>query len=147
MLKNNYESKYSPIVLWNLVLPNRLSQAGIAQEDGPRRYRKATDDYCGPVEVSKEAGVECLVRLADSAGICQPQQYFSLTRNQPASQPASQPNKPEVIPQVHLLPHLPHPLLHLPHHCLHLIVCWLGLSGSPSSRQLLEACAMTDQGS
>ena len=51
-----------------------------------------------------------LVRLADSAGFSQPQQYFSLTRNQPAiqpnsiflsreisqpaSQPASQPNKP-----------------------------------------------------
>ena len=92
------------------MLPNWLSQAEIAQQDDPRRYRKAIDDYGGPVELSKEAGVE-------------------------------------VIPQVHILPHLPHPLLHLPHHCLHLIVCWLGLSGSPSSQQLLEACAMTDQGS
>jgi len=54
-------------------------------------------------------GVERLVRLADSARISQPQQYFSLTRNQPAiqptvfsshvksaSQPASQPNRPLV---------------------------------------------------
>jgi len=51
-----------------------------------------------------------LVRLADSAGFSQPQQYFSLTRNQPAiqptvfsshaksaSQPASQPNKASIV--------------------------------------------------
>jgi hypothetical protein len=28
----------------------------------------------------------------------------------------------EVIPLIHLLPRLPHPLLHLPHHRLHLVV-------------------------
>jgi len=32
-----------------------------------------------------------LVRLADSAGFRQPQQYFSLTQNQPSHQPTSQP--------------------------------------------------------
>ena len=32
-----------------------------------------------------------LVRLADSAGFSQPQQYFSLTQNQPSHQPTSQP--------------------------------------------------------
>jgi hypothetical protein len=31
------------------------------------------------------------VRLADSTGFSQPQQYFSLTQNQPSHQPTSQP--------------------------------------------------------
>jgi len=43
-----------------------------------------------PESISMEK-VMALVRLADSAGFSQPQQYFSLTQNQPSHQPTSQP--------------------------------------------------------
>ena len=55
-------------------------------------FRKKGRSTClWPVsrKLLESKGNEGLVRLADSAGICQPQQYFSLTQNQPAIQPNS----------------------------------------------------------
>jgi len=49
-----------------------------------RAEKRWTTDETDRIRVKRD---HRLVRLADSAGFSQPQQYFSLTRNQPAIQP------------------------------------------------------------